>query len=180
MYSMKYLIIAEYASDIERKRIDYALDRARIRAENNGEKSKITKPKGTALIYTGEEEDLDGFLVDLYSRLPGGKDVVQIFECTEYISTPTATKSTIRQYTNAPASEVHGSIGHILYGMGAKRHDNDKTKWTVHTRKGTVSITVNIKEGDTTLIEITLQGFGTVVDDFDRKLAKELSYFDHM
>ncbi len=180
MYSMKYLIIAEYTSDIERKRIDYALDRARIRAENKGERHKITKPKGTALIYTGEEEDLDEFLIDIYSRLPGGKDVVQIFECTEYISTPTATKSTIRQYTNTPASEVHGSLGHILYEMGAKRNDNDRTKWTVHNRKGTVYISVNIKEGDTTLIEITLQGFGTVVDDFDRKITKELSYFDHM
>lgn len=177
---MKYLIIAEYASDIERKRIDYALDRARIRAENIGEKSKITKPKGTALMYTGDEEDLDDFLIDLYSRLPRGKDAVQIFECSEYISTPTATKSTIRQYTNAPASEVQGSLGHMLFDMGATRDKTDKTKWSVHGRKGTVSITVNIKEGDTTLIEITLQGFGTVVDDFDRKLGNKLSYFDQM
>lgn len=178
---MKYLIIAEYASDIERKRIDYALDRARIRAENNGkDKDTIIKPKGTALLFTGEEKDLSEFVVDLYSRLPSGNEAVKIFECSEYSSTPTATKSTIRQYTAVPANEVHGILSHILFTMGAKRNPNKKTEWAVHTRKGTVSITVDVREEERTLIEITLQGFGTVVDDFDRKLTKELQYFDHM
>jgi len=62
---MEYLIVVDYHSDAERKRIDATIDRWRS-------KKDISKEKGVVIRLEGE--DNDDFLQDLYSRLErGGK-----------------------------------------------------------------------------------------------------------
>jgi len=66
-----YMLVLDYESDAERKRIDYAIERWQ-------NKLKISKPKGTIIIIDGRQDKIDEFVEDLCSRLEGSEKKVRI------------------------------------------------------------------------------------------------------
>ena len=54
-----FLLILDYESDAERKRIDYAIERWQS-------KLKISKPKGTIIVLDGKQEIIDDICSSLF------------------------------------------------------------------------------------------------------------------
>ena len=171
LFNMDYLIVVDYQSDAERKRIDYAMERWK-------DKANIHKPKGTVIHF--DNGDIDEFLDDLYSRLSVGKGSVHVFAGDAY--SPEITEQTMHlQYSSSMETEaIDKFLNYIMNKLGASFEGTKQgiKSYTAYTKKGQVGIDVSLKNKDgETILLITLRGYGDVVTFVNGRIDKELKVF---
>jgi len=171
LFNMDYLIVVDYQSDAERKRIDYAMERWK-------DKANIHKPKGTVIHF--DNGDIDEFLDDLYSRLSVGKGSVHVFAGDAY--SPEITEQTMHlQYSSSMETEaIDKFLNYIMNKLGASFEGKKQgiKSYTAYTKKGQVGIDVFLgSASDGNKILITLRGYGDVVTFVNGRIDKELKVF---
>ena len=171
LFNMGYLIVVDYQSDAERKRIDYAIERWKDRVD-------ITKPKGTIIYYDGDE--VDEFLDDLYSRLSVGKDGVHVFVGDPYSTAITEQVKHLSYTTQMDAQSVERFLTYIMNKLGASfegKRDGRKI-YTAYTKKGQVGVDIALEKRDgNTEILLFIRGYGDVVSFVEERIDKELKVF---
>ena len=182
---MEYIIIVDYSTDAERKRIDYAIERWKDRAE-------IEKPRGAVLRYSGDTPD--EFLDDLYSRLNAGKDGVTVFNGDRYDAQIPEKIKKLRYATNLKIPTVEKFITYIMKKTGAQQSEckDGVTTYRVGTKKGYAVIEIAINPQKTVFIEetspaefingknnivITVRGYGDVVSFISEGIDAEIQMF---
>lgn len=170
LFNMDYLIVVDYQSDAERKRIDYAIERWK-------DKGTLHKPKGTVIYYSGDE--VDEFLDDIYSRLSIGKEGVHVFAGDPYSPSIAEQTKHLEYTTNMDARAVDKFLKYIMMKLGASYEgtQGDIKCYTAYTKKGQVSIDVTLTSGDKTEIMIIIRGYGEVVSFVEGRVDKELKVF---
>ena len=175
---MKYIIIVDYESDAERKRIDYVIERW-------VDKLKISKPKGTIILVNGESRWLQSFLEDLYSRLEvsSSRDLtekIKVFRAGEYtpeieenrvslVYTSKGNIETIKKFLEYLMARINASYE---YSTGYSR------VYRAYTKKGWAKIEVGFKDkGEENEVIINIEGYGDVVDFISNKIDKDMKSF---
>lgn len=168
---MEYLIVVDYLSDAERKRIDYAIERWQ-------EKASVQKPRGTVILF--RDGDVDAFLDNLYSRLSLGKDAVRVFAGGVY-SPEIAERTVHLKYdTEIEPVSVEKFINYVMRKMGASFEGirNGIKCYMAYTKKGQVSIAIVINDAENkAVIKITVSGYGDAVAFVRERIDKEMTAF---
>jgi hypothetical protein len=167
---MDYLIVVDYQSDAERKRIDYAIERWK-------DKGKIHKPKGTVIHYAGD--DVDEFLDDLYSRLSVGAGSVHIFAGDTYSPDINEQTTQLKYTTTMDSAAVENFLKYIMNKLGASFEGTKQgiKSYTAYTKKGQAGIDVALTAGDNTAVLVIVRGYGEVVSFIAGRIDKELKVF---
>ncbi|RLI82000.1 hypothetical protein DRP04_04930 [Archaeoglobales archaeon] len=174
---MEYLLILNYESDAERKRIDYTIERWRNRVS-------IRKPKGAVVVLKGSESEFSDFIEDLFSRLelepnesPEGK--VEVYLLEKY--KPVVEKKVRRlSYESTESLEiVRKFLDYLMAKLNASyEYSSGISKvYTAYTKKGQARIDVRIEKGEVTKITILIEGYGEVVDFLAGKVDYEIKTF---
>ncbi|WP_456467812.1 hypothetical protein [Archaeoglobus sp.] len=172
---MPYLLIINYGSDAERKRIDYAIERWR-------EKLKIRKPKGAIAILDGDKEDFETFFEDLLSRieLKGGTEgKVEIYTIEEFEPDVEKREKVLTfSIPDKGKGWVEGVIQSLMAKINASYEFTSPTGkvYTAYTKKGQARVEV-ISAKDGKLI-ISIEGYGKVVDFISKKIEKEMRHLE--
>jgi len=167
---MDYLIVVDYQSDAERKRIDYAIERWKDRV-------MIEKPRGTVIHFSGAE--VDEFLDDLYSRLSVGKDSVHVFAGDAYSPNVSEQVEELKYSTSMDTLSVEKFLNYIMTKIGASYEGtkNGIKGYTAYTKKGQVGIDIMLKAEGKSDIVIVARGYGEVVSFITGRIDKELKVF---
>jgi hypothetical protein len=168
-----FLLILDYESDAERKRIDYAIERWQ-------KKLNINKPKGTIILVDGKQSRIDEFVEDLCSRLDGSEKKVTIHTIEKY--EPEIEKNTKKiSYTTKEQKEyLEKFVRYLMAKINAGfEFSNDiGTVYNVYTKKGQATLTISLQSGEKgTDITITIDGYGDVVDFITDKIHNEMTTY---
>lgn len=168
---MDYIVFVDYFSDAERKRIDYAIERWR-------EKADITREKG--IIIRFKDKNIDSFLDDLCSRLETGREQVRIFEANPHDPEISVREELLKYRTSDSADIIEKFLGYIMAKINAKyefRQDG-VMHYTVSTKKGQAKIGISLKDSDmgsTTIIKIS--GYGNSAKFLHDRIDEEMKTF---
>jgi len=167
---MEYLLIADYGSDAERKRIDYAIERW-------GDRAEISKPKGTAIIFKGS--NIDEFLEDLYSRLEGDSKKIVVYRMEEYHPEVEEKTRTLRYEGKEDLDVLDRFLSYLMSKVNASYDyaSGNVKKYSVTTKKGQASIEITLKGNGTTNVLIAVRGYGEVVEFVAGKIDEEMKVF---
>jgi hypothetical protein len=169
---MQYLLILDYQSDAERKRIDYILDKW-----SSKEKSTVTKPKGMVLLFEGE--DVSEFLEELYSRINPDSSPVKTFKISE--SSHEVEKKVRRlEYTSTRTADVIDTFVNYLIAKlnGAFEYSNGPVRvFNTQTRKGKARIEIMTDVQEKVRYIITVEGYGDAVDYIAGRIDDEMRVF---
>ncbi len=168
---MEHLLVIDYETDAERKRIDSAIERFRSKLEIHREKGVIIRLGG---------DDIEEFLQDLYARLEKGSENVRIYASEEYTPTIDEISQTILYETDIEAESVRKFMRFLLNKMNASYEGvtNGIESFSVYTRKGRASIGMQLTPLDgRTKVAITIAGFGTVVPFVASRIDDDLHAF---
>lgn len=172
VYQMQHLIILDYRSDAERKRIDYTIEKWSAKANLS-----ISKPKGVVVLFEGD--DFHEFLEDIYSRIESGVNPPQIYSLEE--STPVVEKRERRLTftTDQSADTVQNFINYLLAKQNAAFEYSDGTRkiYTARTRKGHVQVTIHIEREKEVRCQMSIEGYGDVVDFIAGRIEDEMNVF---
>jgi len=174
---MTYILIINYETDAERKRIDYAIERWEGRV-------RIWKPKGVVLMLEGSREDFNEFLEDMLSRLEFRPDdtierKVRVLEASQ-IETKIDKKTKRLLYETTIDSEtVKRFIDYLMAKLGAAYEFSDGIfkVYSAYTKKGQVRIGLRIDTAEITTLEIQIEGYGEVVEFISGRLKNEIESF---
>jgi len=167
---MEYLLVIDYSSDAERKRIDYAIERWSRQAD-------VNKPKGTVIHF--KHGDIDAFLEDLYGRLGSGMDRVHVYSIKEHEPGIETQTRTLRYETRDDPGMIGKFLNYILSKLNATydyASGNVKT-YTAYTKKGQVKIGVSIARKSGGITTITVEGFGDAVSFVSGRIDEEMKVF---
>lgn len=167
---MDYLIVVDYQSDTERKRIDYAIERWK-------DKGVIHKPKGTVIQYSGE--DIDNFLDDIYSRLSAGNDKVHVFAGNAYSPAISEQIKTLEYVSKIDSETIEKFLKYIMNKLGASYEggkDNIRS-YTAYTKKGQVGIDILSTKDNGAHLKLVIRGFGDAVSFVSERIDMELKVF---
>ena len=139
---MQHLIILDYQTDAERKRIDYTIEKW------SGKPGlSVSKPKGVVVLYEGD--NLREFLEDVYSRIEAGATPPRIFSLAE--SKPSVTKKVrhLEFGTSRSKEIVENFLNYLLAKQSASFEfsDGERKVYSARTRKGQVQIVVDLGRG---------------------------------
>ena len=167
---MDYLIVVDYQSDAERKRIDYAIERWKDR-------KLIQKPKGTVIHFSGD--GIDEFLDDLYSRLGEGKDAVHVFAGDTYAPDVSEQTEHLKYSSTMDVEMIKKFLNYIMNKLGGSYEGKHglANSYTVYTKKGQAGIDIFLSSGSPVDIRITIRGYGDVVSFISLRIDKELKIF---
>jgi mRNA-degrading endonuclease RelE of RelBE toxin-antitoxin system len=169
---MQHLLILDYKTDAERKRIDYTIEKWSAKAN-----IAVTKPKGVVVLFEGE--DLEVFVEDVYSRMESGASPPKIYSLEE--SSPTVTKKIKRLSfsTTRNADTLENFVNYLLAKQSAAFEfaDGKRKIYAARTRKGHVQIVVTIESGKNVRCLIVVEGYGDVVDFVAGRIEDEMNVF---
>ena len=167
---MEYLLIVDYGSDAERKRIDYTIERWGGRAE-------VSKPKGTAIIFEGPM--IDEFLEDLYSRIEGDKEKIAVYRIEDYHPEVEERVRRLRYESNEDLDVIEKFLTYLMsrIGAGYEYTSGGVKYYSISTKKGQAFIEIALKSGAATMVTITVRGYGEVVDFLANKINEEMGVF---
>jgi len=169
---MQHLLILDYTTDAERKRIDYTIDK--WSGKNN---VSVSKPKGVVVLYEGD--NLHEFLEDVYSRIESGATPPKIYSLEENDTTITKRVRRLEFRTSRSADIVENFLNYLLAKQSATFEfaDGNRKVYSARTRKGQVQIVVSI-EGDAEVqCVISIEGYGEVVEFVAGRLEEEMKVF---
>lgn len=168
---MEYLVFVDYLSDAERKRIDYAIEKWRDRAE-------VSKQKGMAIRF--KDGDIDDFLDHLCSRLGLGRDQITVFDSKLVEPEVKAQQETLKYRSTDRKDVIEKFLSYVLSKINAQYEffQNGVARYNVSTKKGQARIDVRVTEnpgGCETVIQIS--GYGNVTKFIRDRLDEELQMF---
>ncbi len=168
---MDYIVFVDYFSDAERKRIDYAVERWRGKAD-------VSKPKGTAILF--HNQDIDGFLEDLCSRLDSGWDQVRVFEAAPYEPDMAAQRETLQYHSAEPGDMIRKFLGYVMAKINAQyeQQTGDVMLYSASTKKGQARIEIRVTDtenGSDTVV--TVSGYGKAGPFVRDRIDEELRTF---
>ncbi len=174
---MTYILIINYETDAERKRIDYAIERWENRV-------KVWKPKGVILLLEGSREDFDEFLEDLLSRLefrPGETPdkKVRVLEANEMVTKIEKKSERLLYETTVDSETVKRFVDYLMAKLSAAYEFSDGIfrMYSTYTKKGQVRIGVRIETTEITKLELLIEGYGEVVEFISSRLKNEIESF---
>ncbi|RLI80700.1 hypothetical protein DRP04_07815 [Archaeoglobales archaeon] len=172
---MKYILVINYGSDAERKRIDYAVERWSGRI-------KAAKPRGTVLIVEASEE-VNAFLEDLHSRLEVDErskdEKIQVYKAEIVRPRVEVRRKDISYETREDAASVEKFARYLISKLGGSyEYSAGPFKvYAAYTKKGHAKIGVSIKGNEKTKIRIFVEGYGEVVDFIAKRIDEEFRIF---
>lgn len=169
---MQHLLILEYQTDAERKRIDYTIEKWSSKPS-----VLLTKPRGVVVLYEGD--NLDEFLEDVYSRIDAASGPPRIYSLEE---SHTAVRKKIKRLdfsTTRSADTVENFVNYLLAKQSAlfEFSDGIQKVYSARTRKGQVRLVVTIEAGTPVHCRITVEGYGEVVDFVAGRIDEEMNVF---
>ncbi len=168
---MPYLLIINYSSDAERKRVDYAIERWR-------ERLKIRKPRGAIAILQGEKEDFETFLEDLLSRIELKGDIEEKVEAyvIEKMEPEVEKKVKTLKFDISSIEYAERIIQSLTAKIDASYEFTSPTGkvYTAYTKKGQARIEVSTIEN--CRLVISIEGYGDVVDFLTQKIENEMRH----
>lgn len=169
---MQHLLILEYQTDAERKRIDYTIEKW-----SGKDNISVAKPKGVVVLFDGE--GLEDFVEDVYSRIDTGSNPPRIFTLEE--NTPRiTTKVRNLDYSSVKSADVLENFLNYLLAKQSAAFDyseGDQKVYSVRTRKGQVRIAVLLEKQKNVRCQISIEGYGEVVDFVAGRIDDELKVF---
>jgi len=168
-----YLIILDYGTDAERKRIDYAVERWQ-------DKLVIKKPKGTILIVSGSKEQLNDFIEDLHARLESPEKKMQVFDIEYYIPEVEKKTKTLVYRTKEKIEFVKRFMDYLMTKLNANYEYRSKIGkvYSISTKKGQAKLETIVRDIDgKTEIRIGIEGYGEVVSFLSDKIDNEMKMF---
>lgn len=164
-------MFVDYLSDAERKRVDYAIEKWRDRAE-------VSKQKGIAIRF--KDGDIDEFLDHLCSRLGLGRDQITVFNSKLTEPEVEEQQETLKYRSTDRKDVIEKFLSYILSKINAQYEifQNGVTRYNVSTKKGQARIDVRITEnsgGCETLIQV--RGYGNVTKFIRERIDQELQMF---
>lgn len=168
---MEYLILVDYESDAERKRIDYLLDKWEERA-------RIRKPRGVVVIIDTEEPQR--FIEELFSRLEGnvtGK--VEVYSLKRLRTNIKPQRKSLGFRINEEKKVVERFVEYLMSKLNANYlgvEDGFKS-YSVYTRKGSALIRVLVKGDGNSRVVFEVEGYGDAVDFLAQRISEELELF---
>ena len=168
---MEYLLVVDYHSDAERKRIDATIDRWKA-------KKDVRKEKGVVIRINDDE--IEDFMQDLYARLDRGTESVRMYAAEEYRPDVEEISRTLQYETEMECETVRQFLRYILNKMNVSTEGvrDGVESYTAYTRKGQAEIgLVWGKDSGKTKITIYVSGFGDVVSFVARRIDEELKVF---
>ncbi len=174
---MTYILIINYETDAERKRIDYAIERWES-------KVKIWKPKGVVLMLEGSKEDFNEFFEDMLSRLEfGPKDKIdrkiKVLEANWIDAKIDKRTKRLFYETTIDGETVKRFVEYLMAKLGAAYEFSDGIfrVYSAYTKKGQIRIGLRIEAAEVTTLEILIEGYGEVVEFIAGKLRNEIDSF---
>lgn len=168
---MEYLLVVDYHSDAERKRIDATIDRW---------KTKIDVRKEKGVVIRVNDEKIEDFLHDLYARLDHGTESVRLYAAKECNPNVKEISKTLQYETEIESETVRKFIRYILNKINASKegtHDGVES-YTAYTRKGQANIgLVWGQHSRNTKVTIYVSGFGEAVSFVAGRIDEELTVF---
>jgi hypothetical protein len=169
---MQHLLILDYGTDAERKRIDYTIEKWGAKANVS-----VTKPKGVVVLFEGAE--LDEFMEDVYSRMESGASPPKIYSLEE--NSPAIAKKVKRLdfSTARTADTVENFVNYLLAKQSAafEYADGQRKVYAARTRKGHVQIVVTIETHKNVRCLISVEGYGDAVDFVAGRIEEEMNVF---
>ena len=168
-----FLLILDYESDAERKRIDYAIERWQ-------RKLKIKKPKGTIIVLDGKQELIDEFVEDLCSRLEKSEEKVQVHKIKSYVPEIEKNVNRISYQTKEKKDYLEKFIKYLMAKLSASyEYSSEIGKvYKVYTKKGQAKLDISLQSKEEgTIVTISIDGFGDVVDFISDKINSEMNTF---
>jgi len=170
---MQHLLILDYRTDAERKRIDYTIEKWSAKKD-----VAVTKPKGVVVLFEGK--DLPEFVEDVYSRMESGASPPKIYAVKE--SAPAIDKKARRlsYATERSAEIVENFVNYLLAKQGAafEYTGGGRKVYAARTRKGVVRIAVAIEAGkEEVRCLIAVEGYGEAADFVATRIDEEMNVF---
>lgn len=169
---MQHLLIIDYRSDAERKRIDYIIEKWGLKKDNS-----VIKPKGLVVMFDGES--LGEFVEDVFSRMEPGAEPPKVYSLEE--STPAVEKNVRRLLfsTGQSADNVENFLRYLLAKQNAVFEYADGTRkiYTARTRKGQVQVTTDITTGKNVHCQVSVEGYGDGVHFIASRIQDEMNVF---
>jgi len=178
---MELLLILNYQSDAERKRIDYAIERWK-------NKINIKKPKGTTILVKCDERDFNKFIEDLFSRLEldpndpdkSPKNKVETYLIEKYEPEIEMKTKLLKYKTYEKREVVERFLDYLMAKINAAyEYSTEFSKiYTAYTKKGQARLELRIKcNKEKTEINILIEGYGEVVKFLSDKIDYEIKTF---
>jgi len=168
-----FLLILDYETDAERKRIDYAIERWQ-------NKLKISKPKGTIIAIDGKQERIDEFVEDLCSRLEKSEEKVKIHRISKYDPEIEKNVKTIAYQTTEQRDFLEKFIDYLMAKLSASYEYGSKIGkvYKKKKKKGQAKLEIILQDRETgTDVNIAIDGYGEVVDFIATKIDNEMNTF---
>lgn len=168
-----FLLILDYESDAERKRIDYAIERWH-------DKLKIKKPKGTIIVIDGKQEQIDEFVEDLCARLEKSEEKVKVHRLSKYAPEIEKNVKKIAYQTTEQRDFLEKFIDYLMAKLSASYEYSSKIGkvYKLYTKKGQAKVEIILKDKDEgTDVTIAIDGYGDVVDFISDKINNEMNTF---
>lgn len=169
---MQHLLILDYQTDAERKRIDYTIEKWSAKPDVS-----VIKPKGVVVLFEGE--DLGRFVGDVYSRIDTGATPPKIYALTE--TSPDVEKNVRRLSftTTQSADNVENFLRYLLAKQNAAFEYADGTRkmYSARSRKGQVQVTTDISTGKNVRCLVTVEGYGDGVGFIAGRIEDEMNVF---
>lgn len=166
------MIIINYSSDSERKRLEYALEKA-------GGGVQVRRPGGSILIVRGGEEEVGGLLSEILSRIP--EERVEVYKLVDHgLRLPAKRLEGVVESPRG-AGELWGILDYImvrLRGVLVSSLGNSK-KYRVSGRGGSAEVVFDVEDrGGVRMVRFRVEGFGAYPEELFRRLERELSYLE--
>jgi len=168
---MEHLLVIDYETDAERKRIDSTIDRWRSKLD-------IHREKGVVIRFSGNR--IDEFLRDLYARLDKGGDNVRIYASEAITPQVEEISENLSYITDIDATSLEKFLRFLLNKMNAGYEGRTEggESFSAYTRKGRASITTRIQERNgERQVFINITGFGAVVQFVSKRIDDDLRAF---
>ncbi|WP_157255231.1 hypothetical protein [Palaeococcus ferrophilus] len=172
MKTVTHLFVVVYDNDAERKRVEYLIDKWSNRA-------RVSKLKGISFMV--EASDVSKLMEELLSKLdPPTEGKVRVYrvEPEDIGSKVTPKVVEIRHTSSEEPAIVAKLLRYVLSKFGAYyvSGEGSVSRYRAYTKKGRLEITVSVEEEDGgTAVNISLEGYGSAVEDMAKKLERELS-----
>ena len=174
---MKYVVIVDYESDAERKRIDYVVERWM-------DKLDVSKLKGVILGVNGDDLRLNTFLEDLYSRLEVSSNrnlshKIRVYRVGEYHPEIEGERIVLKYDTKEDIEIIRKFVGYLMAKLNASYEYSSRFSYIyrAYTKKGWVRIEIRYSKKEKTEITITIEGYGEVVNFIADKIDREMKSF---
>jgi hypothetical protein len=170
---MTHLVIIDYGDDAERKRVDYVIEKWKDRG--------FEKAKG--IVVKADEDDIRGFIDELYSKISAGEIEVYRSEKEEVspekmiemlkISFDEDIKSVERFF-----SFIFSKKNAVLKSQRSLNTNFSEMEYGVYTRKGGVDVRIALKKNKKTAADIRIEGIENAPESMKEELMEDLSYFN--